>query len=419
MAIIERIIAREILDSRGEPTLEAEVTLSDGAVGAASVPSGASVGNFEAREIRDGIMERYFGRGVLSARDNVNKIIAPALVGEDAADGGRLDRIMLALDGTDNKSNLGANAILSVSLAVRRAEAASLGIPLFSYLGGALVNKMPMPMMNILNGGRHARNNLDIQEFMIIPRSAKSFSEALRMCSEVLHCLKRTLISRGESVGVGDEGGFAPNLGEDEDALKLMIAALKDAGYKEVRDFVIALDAASSEWYSDGIYYMPKREKKYTSDELIDYFSYLCGKYPIISLEDPLSEVDRSGWERIGDKMSRSGIMLVGDDLFVTDPIRVRDGVSDGIANAVLIKPNQIGTVTEAALAVSEARKGGYKVIISHRSGETEDSFISDLAVALGADFIKSGAPQRGERTAKYNRLLRIEEELYNPTFGI
>ncbi len=419
MVTISKVSAREILDSRGNPTVEAEVTLSDGISASAAVPSGASTGKFEAVEKRDKDSTRYHKKGVSEAVKNVNDIISRALIGMEAFDLDEADSVMIALDGMYNKSNLGANAILSVSLALARAGACSLGIPLYRYLGGALVRRMPIPMMNILNGGAHADNSIDIQEFMIIPSGRESFSEGVRMCSEVYHTLKNILASEKLSTAVGDEGGFAPMLENDEQAIKLIIKAANESGYKERSDFMIGLDAAASEWWSGSDYIMPKRGKRYTSDELVDHFKALTESYPILSLEDAVGEEDEHGWHRLTERLSPSGIILVGDDLFVTDPHRVREGISEGIANAVLIKPNQIGSVTETADAVFTARSGGYKTVMSHRSADTEDSFIADLAVALSTDFIKTGAPARAERTAKYNRLMKIESELFSPIYGM
>lgn len=418
MSEILKISAREILDSRGNPTVEAEVTLTDGTVAIASVPSGASRGRWEAVELRDTELSRYHKKGTLAAIKNVNEKIFPALVGMDALDIDEIDSVMIALDGMHNKSNLGANAILSVSLAVCRAAAMSLGIPLYRYLGGHLVRRMPIPMMNILNGGVHAGNNLDVQEFMIIPTGAPSFAESVRMCSEVYHTLKNILAAEGLSSAVGDEGGFAPSLKSDTDALGMLTRAIAESGYKTGDDFMLGIDAAASEWWDGKRYIMPKRRKEYTKDELISYYEEISSQYPILSIEDGLGEEDKEGWlrltERLGDK-----IMLVGDDLFVTDPTRIEEGVRGRYANSVLIKPNQIGSVTDTHSAVMSAVKGGYKTVMSHRSADTEDSFIADLAVALSVDFIKTGAPARAERTAKYNRLIRIEEEIFTPLYGM
>lgn len=417
MSEIVKVCAREILDSRGNPTVEAEVTLRCGAVGTAQVPSGASTGIYEACELRDIDDGRYHKKGTLSAVKNVNELISPALLGMDVHDLDERDSVMIALDGTYNKSNLGANAILSVSIAAAKAGAAALGIPIYRYLGGFLKRKMPMPMMNILNGGAHAENNIDIQEFMIIPVGAPSFTEGVRMCSEVYHTLKNILSANGLSTAVGDEGGFAPMLPSDEEAIKMILSAIEKSGYTPGVDFMLGLDAASSEWYDSGSYFMPKRAKSFTADELVDYFAALSDKYPILSIEDAVGEEDEYGWKRLTERLSGKCV-LVGDDLFVTDPDRIAKGIKTGIANAVLIKPNQIGSVTETADAVSAAQCSGYKTVMSHRSADTEDTFIADLAVALSCDFIKTGAPARAERTAKYNRLMKIESELFSPTYN-
>ena len=418
MTEITKVSAREILDSRGNPTVEAEVILSDGKRGVAAVPSGASTGMHEAAELRDTEDKRYHKKGVLSAVRSVNERIHPALVGMDATDIEEADSVMIALDGTYNKSNLGANAILSVSLALARAAAASVGIPLYRYLGGSLVKKMPVPMMNIMNGGAHADNNVDIQEFMILPIGAQSFSDAVRMCAEVYHTLRNVLASHGMSTAVGDEGGFAPTLPNDEEAIRAIISAIEKAGYISGEDFMIGLDVAASEWKTGDTYVMPKRQRSFTSDELVGYLSELVEKYPILSIEDGVGEDDVYGWRRLTEKLSKKCI-LIGDDLFVTDSHRIEEGISEKIASGVLIKPNQIGTLTETAEAVFAARRGGYKTAMSHRSGETSDDFISDLAVALSCDFIKAGAPARAERCAKYNRLMKIESELFSPSYGI
>ena len=415
---IKEILAREILDSRANPTISVEVRLSDGSVGEGSVPSGASCGKYEAREKRDTESGRYYGRGVLEAIGGVNDIIFPSLVGMSPYEIEEADSVMIALDGTLNKSKLGANAILAVSIALARAAANSLGIPLYRYLGGYLVKKMPQPMMNILNGGRHADNNIEIQEFMLVPTGAESFTEGVRMVSECYHSLKNVLRSRSLSTGVGDEGGFAPNLNSDEEALELLSLAVSEAGYEIKRDISFAIDAAASEWFYEGEYYLRKRGERRTKDELISYFLDLSEKYPIISIEDPMGEDDIVGWQRMSERFSGRGVNLVGDDLFVTNTERIALGAREKIANAVLIKPNQIGSITEAHEAVSLSRELGYKTVISHRSGETEDSFISDFAVAVSADFVKMGAPARGERCAKYNRLMKIESELFAPSYG-
>ena len=406
---IVRTTAREILDSRGTPTVEACVSLSDGTTGVAAVPSGASTGSFEAHELRDTGRRRYDGRGVLDAVYNVNKLISPAISGISAFEQEEIDHTMLALDGTENKTKLGANAILAVSMAAARAAAASLCQPLYRYLGGCTAKRMPIPMMNILNGGAHAANNIDIQEFMIMPIGAASFAEAMRMGSEIYRALGKLLRSHGFSTTVGDEGGYAPNLESDEEAIELICQAIRSAGYDD--DTVqIALDAAASEWQTGeiGEYVLPKRGKRFSSDELIDYWKRLVGKYPIASIEDGLGEGDFRGWQaltsQIGDK-----VMLVGDDLFVTNVVRLKMGIDSRAANAILIKPNQIGTLTETLDVIRMAGRYGYRHILSHRSGETEDTTIADLALATNAGYIKSGAPCRGERVAKYNRLLKIE----------
>ncbi len=418
MVEIKRVSAREILDSRANPTVLAEVELSDGTVGTAAAPSGASTGQNEALELRDGDEKRFFGKGVLGAVGKVNDIIAPALVGMSPFDNIAVDSVMIALDGSINKSNLGANAILAVSLAVLRAAADSARMPLYRYVGGAYRSSLPIPMMNILNGGAHSSNNVDIQEFMIVPFSADSFSEALRIGVEVYHSLRSLLKSCSYSVGVGDEGGFAPSLEADETAIALIIEAIEKAGYKAGEDVALALDVAASEWYDKGSYHLPKRNVRMSSEELIDYVAELISKYPIISVEDALADTDFLGWKRLTSRLSAQSTMLVGDDLFVTDRRRIEEGALGGIASAALIKPNQIGTVSETAEAVACAHSYGYKTIMSHRSGETEDTTIADLAVGLGTRFIKTGAPARSERVAKYNRLLAIEAELFSPGFG-
>lgn len=406
---IEKVSGREILDSRGNPTVEAEVVLADGTVGRGAAPSGASTGEFEALELRDGDKARYGGKGVAKAVRNINTAINEVLAGMDAADIYAVDAAMKAADGTKDKSNLGANAILAVSIACARAASKALGVPLYRYLGGVQGNTLPVPMMNILNGGAHASNNIDIQEFMIMPVGAKRFSDALRMGAEVYHALGRILKSRSFSVAVGDEGGFAPDLASDEAAIEVILEAIEAAGY--TTDTVrIALDAASSEWAEVDGYRLPKRGTRYSSAQMIGYWEKLCEKYPIRSVEDPLGEEDFPAWttltERIGNRT-----MLVGDDLFVTNPARIREGIERRAANALLVKPNQIGTLTETLTAIGLARDNGMKTILSHRSGETEDTTIADIAVAVNAGFIKSGAPCRSDRTAKYNRLLRIALE--------
>lgn len=412
MTTIESVTAREILDSRANPTVEAEVRLSDGSRGAAAVPSGASTGKYEAVELRDTESLRYHKKGVLGAVRNIEEIIAPAICKKRAYEGNKIDEIMCSLDPMANKSTLGANAILAVSLALRRAAAQSMGLPLYRYLSDGKAKKMPVPLLNILNGGAHAANNLDIQEFMIAPIGAESFAEAVRISAEVYHTLRRILLSRSLSVGVGDEGGFAPNLESDEAAIEVILEAIEESGYEAGKTVSIALDVASSEWWCDGGYFLPKRQVKMTSDELMLYISSLVEKYPIISVEDGMGEEDTYGWKRLSERLSEK-IMLVGDDLFVTDAERVKRGAEEKIANAVLIKPNQIGTVRETALAISTAKSYGYSAIMSHRSGETEDTSIADLAVAYQTPYIKMGAPARSERTAKYNRLMKIEEELW------
>ena len=414
---IAKIEALEILDSRANPTLRVKVTLRGGAFGIASVPSGASTGKYEAHELRDRDDARYFGKGVLRAIENIEKIITPALIGVSANDNVRCDHIMIALDGTRNKSNLGANTILSVSLAIARAAANALGIPLYRYLGGYTVNRMPIPMMNIINGGAHASNSLDIQEFMILPIGASSFTEAVRMCAEIYHVLKRDLEIKGKTTAVGDEGGFAPTLENDGEAIELITDAICSAGYSPGEDVCIGLDVAASEWYANGEYKLIKGGEVFSATELIKKYEKFCDKYPIYSIEDGLSEDDTEGWRSLTQILGGKR-MLVGDDLFVTNTDRLLFGYQKKIGNAILIKPNQIGTLTETAAAVALAKQCGYKVILSHRSGETADTSIADMAVAFGADFIKSGAPCRSERTEKYNRLLDIEHELFSPRYG-
>ena len=408
---IIRCCAREILDSRGNPTVEATVFLTDGTVGVASVPSGASTGIYEACELRDGDRRRYRGKGVQNAASAVGKVISPALSGAFASEQSEIDRILCDLDGTENKSRLGANAILAVSLATARAAANWYHLPLYRYLGGAGATRLPVPMMNILNGGAHASNNVEIQEFMIAPVGASSFSEALRIGSEIYHALGNILRSEGYSATVGDEGGYAPNLHDDEAALELICRAIEEAGYTTDR-VKIALDCAASEWYSeDGSYRMPKRGKHYTRAGLIDYWTMLADKYPLFSIEDGLDQRDFDGWSELTARLGKR-MMLVGDDLFVTNEKRLTEGIQRGAANAILVKPNQIGTLTEVMEVIECARRAGYRYIPSHRSGETEDTTLSDISVAMNAPFIKSGAPCRSERVAKYNRLLRIESSL-------
>ena len=410
---IEKVIGREIIDSRGNPTVEAEVYLLDGTVGRGAAPSGASTGEFEALELRDGDKSRFGGKGVTKAVENINTVINDALKGVDASDIYAVDAAMIAADGTKDKSNLGANAILAVSIASVCAAANALAIPLYRFLGGVNGNKLPVPMMNILNGGAHAANTVDVQEFMIMPVGAPSFKEALRWCAEVFHALAALLKSKGLATSVGDEGGFAPDLASDEEAIQYILDAVKDAGYEPGKDFMIAMDAASSEWKGErkGEYVLPKAGTKFTSEELIEHWAKLCEKYPIISIEDGLDEEDWEGWQKLtaelGDK-----VQLVGDDLFVTNTERLSKGIELGCGNSILIKLNQIGSVSETLEAIKMAHKAGYTAISSHRSGETEDTTIADLAVALNTCQIKTGAPSRSERVAKYNQLLRIEEEL-------
>ena len=414
MLRIDSVKAREILDSRGNPTVEAEVYLNDGRMGRASVPSGASTGIFEACELRDGDAQRYLGKGVRKAVQYVNGEIAAALAGHDALDQAGIDRLLIELDGTANKGRLGANAILAVSLAAAKAAASSLGVSLYRYVGGSNANMLPVPMMNILNGGAHAANNVDIQEFMIMPVSAPAWAEALRRCAEVFHALKGVLREKGiPASGVGDEGGYAPNLKKDEDALEAIVEAIEKAGYVPGEDFMIAIDAASSEWYEEesGMYHLPKSGKKLNRRQMVAMWKRLSEKYPIISLEDGMGETDWEGWAMLT-KAIGSEVQLVGDDLFVTNTQRLAEGIDKGVANSILIKVNQIGTLTETLEAIQMANRAGYTAIISHRSGETEDTTIADLAVAVNAGQIKTGAPSRSERVAKYNQLLRIEEEL-------
>ena len=411
---IEKVIGREILDSRGNPTVEAEVYLVDGTIGRGTAPSGASTGEFEALELRDGDKSRYLGKGVSKAVENINTTINDVLVGMDASDTYAVDKAMIEADGTKDKSKLGANAILAVSIACARAAAIALDIPLYRFLGGVNANRLPVPMMNILNGGAHASNNVDVQEFMIMPVGAPSFKEALRWCAEVFHNLAALLKAEGLATSVGDEGGFAPNLtGGDEEAIEFILKAIEKAGYKPGVDFMIAMDAASSEWKTGtvGKYKLPKAGTEFTSAELVEHWKKLIDKYPIISLEDGLDEEDWEGW-KIFTKELGGRVQLVGDDLFVTNTERLEKGIKNGCANSILIKLNQIGSVSETLEAIKMAHKAGYTAISSHRSGETEDTTIADLAVALNTCQIKTGAPSRSERVAKYNQLLRIEEEL-------
>lgn len=410
---IKKVIGREIIDSRGNPTVEAEVILTDGTVGRGAAPSGASTGIFEALELRDGDKERFGGKGVLKAVENINEKINAALAGKNAGDIYEIDAAMIALDGTKDKSNLGANAILAVSIASARAAATALKLPLYKFLGGSSGNVLPVPMMNILNGGAHAANNVDVQEFMIMPVGAESFKEGLRYSTEVFHALAKILKDKGLATSVGDEGGFAPNLASDEEAIELILEAVEKAGYVPGKDFVLAMDAASSEWKGNAVgeYKLPKSGKEYTSQELIAHWKNLSEKYPIYSIEDALDEEDWEGWKlltkELGDK-----VQLVGDDLFVTNTERLKKGIDNGSGNSILIKLNQIGSVSETLDAIKLAHKAGYTAVSSHRSGETEDTTIADLAVALNTGQIKTGAPSRSERVAKYNQLLRIEEEL-------
>ena len=410
---IEKVVGREILDSRGNPTVEAEVTLVDGTVGRGTAPSGASTGEFEALELRDGDKSRYCGKGVTKAVENINTVISEVLEGMDASDIYAVDQAMIAADGTKDKSKLGANAILAVSIACARAAAISLDIPLYRFLGGVSGNRLPVPMMNILNGGAHAANTVDVQEFMIMPVGALSFKEALRLCAEVFHALAALLKSKGLATSVGDEGGFAPDLASDEEAIQYILEAVKDAGYEPGKDFMIAMDAASSEWKGSkkGEYVLPKAGTKFTSAELIAHWKKLVETYPIISIEDALDEEDWEGWQQLTKELGDK-VQLVGDDLFVTNTERLSKGIGLGCGNSILIKLNQIGSVSETLEAIKMAHAAGYTAISSHRSGETADTTIADLAVALNTCQIKTGAPSRSERVAKYNQLLRIEEEL-------
>lgn len=411
MAAITDVYAREILDSRDNPTVEVEVYLEDGTIATAAVPSGASTGMFEAVELRDGDKSRYQGKGVLKAVENVNDIIGPAIIGYDATEQVAIDKLMIELDGTPNKGKLGANAILGVSMAVARAAAQSLDLPLFQYLGGTNAKELPVPMMNIMNGGAHADNNVDIQEFMIMPVGAESFAQALRMCAEIYHTLKNVLKKKGLATGVGDEGGFAPNLGSNEEALQVIVEAVKEAGYEPGKDIKLAIDAASSEFYKDGKYVLAGEGKEKNAAEMVEFYAALVEKYPIISIEDGLAEEDWEGWKLLTDKLGKK-VQLVGDDLFVTNTERLSKGIKNDTANAILIKVNQIGTLTETFDAIEMAKRAGYTAVVSHRSGETEDTTIADIAVAVNAGQIKTGAPARSERVAKYNQLLRIEDLL-------
>jgi enolase len=417
MAEITAIYAREILDSRGTPTVEVDVELSDGAFGRAAVPSGASTGSLEALELRDGNKERYFGKGVLKACENVNGEIAEALIGMDSSWQSAIDRSMITLDGTENKSRLGANAILGVSLAVAKAQAKSSGLMLCTYLGGSLANTLPTPMMNIINGGAHANNPIDIQEFMIMPISARNVREAVRMGAEVFHQLKQKLTEKGHSTAVGDEGGFAPNLKSSEEALDYIMRAIDAAGYSPTNDIVIALDAAATEFHSGGKYILEGEGKRLSSDEMVEYYSKLVDKYPIYSIEDGMAEDDRIGWKTLTKELGKK-VQLVGDDLFVTNPKILAKGIEDGLANSILIKVNQIGTLTETLEAVRLAQLAGYTAVLSHRSGETEDTTIAHIAVATNCGQIKTGSLSRADRTAKYNELMRIEEFLNSPRYA-
>ena len=415
---IEEIKALEVLDSRGNPTVQVEVITEEGTNGVAMVPSGASTGSFEAVELRDGDKSRYLGKGVLKAVENINKIIAKELEGMNVFEQAEIDKKLIEIDGTENKGKLGANATLGVSLAVARAAANSLGMSLYKYIGGVNAKTLPVPMMNILNGGKHADNTVNIQEFMIMPVGAKSFSECLRMSAEIYHTLKKVLKAKGLATGVGDEGGFAPNLSSDEEALKLIVEAISEAGYKPGEDVVLALDVASTEMYDEakkiekeGCYYFWKTEELKTEDEMIEYLADLANKYPIISIEDGLAEEDWEGWRKLTEKLGNK-LQLVGDDLFVTNIKRLQKGLDNKIANSILIKLNQIGTLTETLDAIELAKKNGYTAVVSHRSGETEDTTLADVAVATNAGQIKTGAPCRTDRVAKYNRLLNIEAEL-------
>lgn len=411
MSLIYDVNAREVLDSRGNPTVEVEVYLEDGTMGRVIIPSGASTGVHEAVELRDGDKDRYLGKGTLQAVDNVLNVIAPEVIGMSVFDQVAIDKTLIELDGTPNKGKLGANAILGVSLAAAKAAAAYLDMPLYQYIGGVNAKTLPVPMMNILNGGKHADNNVDIQEFMIMPVGAESFREALRMGTEIYHNLKKVLKARGSLSGVGDEGGFAPNLETNEDALAVIVEAIEKAGYKPGEDVRLALDVASSEIYRDGKYHLASENEAKTNAEMVEYYAYLCDKYPIISIEDGLAEDDWEGWKMMTDKLG-DRLQIVGDDLFVTNTSRLKQGIESETANSILIKVNQIGTLTETLDAIEMAKRAGYTAVVSHRSGESEDATIADLAVAVNAGQIKTGAPCRTDRIAKYNQLLRIEEEL-------
>jgi enolase len=411
MSIIVDVYAREVLDSRGNPTVEVEVTLESGGKGRAIVPSGASTGAYEAVELRDGDKSRYLGKGVLKAVENVNTEIAPEIIGLDALDQVAIDRKMIELDGTPNKAKLGANAILAVSMAVARAAADALDVPLYTYLGGFNAKTLPVPMMNIINGGEHADNNIDVQEFMVLPVGAESFKEALRIGAEIFHNLKAVLHDKGLNTAVGDEGGFAPNLGSNEEAITTIISAIERAGYKPGVDVFLGMDVASTEFFKDGKYVLAGEGKSFTSAEFVDLLASWVDKYPIVSIEDGCSEDDWDGWKLLTDKLG-SKVQLVGDDLFVTNTERLSDGIEKGVGNSILVKVNQIGTLTETFDAIEMAKRAGYTAVISHRSGESEDSTIADIAVATNAGQIKTGAPSRTDRVAKYNQLLRIEDQL-------
>ncbi|MGI6065869.1 MAG: phosphopyruvate hydratase [Bacillota bacterium] len=411
MSLITDINAREILDSRGNPTIEVEVFLEDGTVGRAAIPSGASTGAYEAVELRDGEKDRFLGKGVLNAVANVHTIIAPEVIGLSALEQVYLDKIMLELDGTPNKGKLGANAILGVSLAVAKAGANYLGLPLYQYLGGVNAKTLPVPMMNILNGGKHADNNVDIQEFMVMPVGAASFASALRMGAEVFHNLKKVLKGKGYNTAVGDEGGFAPNLKSNEEALAVIIDAVQAAGYEPGKDIMLAIDAAATELYKDGTYYLKGEGLEKSAEEMVEFYAELADKYPIISIEDGLAEDDWDGWQKLTQTLGKK-VQIVGDDLFVTNTERLAQGIEKGSANSVLIKLNQIGTLTETLDTIEMAKRAGFTAVVSHRSGETEDTTIADLVVAVNAGQIKTGAPSRTDRVAKYNQLLRIEEDL-------
>jgi enolase len=413
MSKIKKITGREILDSRGNPTVEVDVVLDNGILGRAAIPSGASTGSKEAVELRDGDKTRYLGKGVLKAVNNVNEIIAPRMIGKDPKEQKNIDYLMIDLDGTENKAKLGANAILGVSLATAKAGAQDAGMPVFLYLGGEKARRLPVPFFNILNGGKHADNNVDIQEFMIAPIGAKSFKEALRMGAETYHSLKAVLKSKGLNTSVGDEGGFAPSLSSNEEAVQIIISAIEKAGYQPGQDISIVLDPAASEFYQDGRYILKADNSRLASEEMVRYYAGLSSKYPVISIEDGLSEDDWDGWKILTKELGEK-IQLTGDDIFVTNPRILAEGIKKGIANSILIKLNQIGTLTETLETVEMAKRNGYTCVFSHRSGETEDSFLADITVAVNAGQLKTGAPARSERLAKYNQLLRIEEELDN-----